>query len=121
MSGIEFLLDTNMVIGLLRGSAPAVELKKTLAIGDQGNAVSQISRMELLGFSALSQTDEARIQEFLSFCEVLLIDAAVEAETIALRRRARLKLPDAIIAATASVHGLRLVTLDQRLRSVYPA
>jgi predicted nucleic acid-binding protein len=48
---------------------------------------------------------------------VLLLDDQIEAATIALRRRARLKLPDSIIGATAQVHGLTLLTLDERLKT----
>jgi len=39
----------------------------------------------------------------------------IEKEAIALRRHRILRLPDAIIAATAKVNGLHLVTLDERL------
>ena len=44
-----------------------------------------------------------------------LIDTSVEQVAIALRRRAGLKLPDAIVAATALTHGWQLLTLDEKL------
>jgi len=40
---------------------------------------------------------------------------AIEDATIQIRRQYGLKTPDAIIAATASVHNLELLTLDQQL------
>lgn len=46
---------------------------------------------------------------------ILGLDDETVEQVIGLRRLTRLKLPDAIILATARVHGLRLVTLDQRL------
>ncbi|MDD2712735.1 MAG: PIN domain-containing protein [Simplicispira sp.] len=46
------------------------------------------------------------------------IDLSVEDRAIALRRSRRVKLPDALIAATALVHGLQLLTLDAGLQSV---
>jgi predicted nucleic acid-binding protein len=46
---------------------------------------------------------------------VLLIDEAVERVAIHLRRAGYCKLPDAIIVATAQVHQLKLLTLDERL------
>lgn len=52
--------------------------------------------------------------EFLLDTNVV-IDEAVEAETIRLRRRTGLKLPDAIVLATARMAQARLLTLDQRL------
>jgi len=59
------------------------------------------------------------IQRLLSKFHVILLDEQIEEATIALRRRARLKLPDAIIAATAHVQGLTLLTLDERLRAAW--
>ena len=71
--------------------------------------------MELLSFKGLKPDEEARINEFLSFCHRFQVDERIEAETIAIRRQSKLLLPDAIIAATAVVYGLTLVTLDKRL------
>jgi hypothetical protein len=58
------------------------------------------------------------IDNLLAMLAVLTIDARVELAAIALRRRTRAKLPDAIIAATADVHGLVLLTLDQKLQAI---
>lgn len=43
---------------------------------------------------------------------------AIEEQTIKLRQAHRIKLPDAIIAATSVVHGLDLLTFDQKLASL---
>lgn len=115
MSGIEFLLDTNVVIGLLKGHAPAVELATRAGLRLDQAAVSQITRIELLGFPGLTDIEEATVRQFLGRCDVLMLDEAVEAETIRLRRRTGLKLPDAIVLATARIAQARLLTLDQRL------
>lgn len=53
---------------------------------------------------------------FLKAVNVILLDERIEAVTIGLRRRSKPKLPDALIAATAEVHGLVLITLDDELR-----
>ena len=119
MSGTRFLLDTNVAIGVLSRSSKAAEIAGRFGIETGGNAVSQITRIELLGFPALTEEDDANIRAFLGDCAVLIIDAAVDAKTIDLRRSTKLKLPDAILAATALVHGLRLVTLDQRLEQIF--
>jgi predicted nucleic acid-binding protein len=119
MSGPDFLLDTNVVIGLLNRSPPAHEIALAFGINLAGNAVSQISRMELLGFPKMTIEDEKGVRNFLADCEVIAIDDQVEAETISFRRRTKLALPDAIIAATAIVHGLELVSLDKRLMRTF--
>jgi len=115
MSGLEFLLDTNVVIGHLAGQAAARTLiqEKNAALGQC--AISQITRMELLSFPSLTADAQSQIEEFLSAMTVILLDDRIEAEAIAFRRRTLLKLPDSIIAATAKVHELALLTLDERL------
>ncbi len=58
---------------------------------------------------------EAIIQNFLALVDILPLSELVADKTIALRRITRLKLPDAIIAATAITHNLILVTCDKNL------
>lgn len=115
MNGAKCLLDTNVVIGLLKQHAKAIELIDTHKLDLNQLAISQITRMELLGYPDLPQAEEQQIQRFLQSCQVLFIDEAVEQRAIQLRRHANCKLPDAIIAATALVHQLTLLTLDERL------
>ena len=50
----------------------------------------------------------------LSLFEVLSLSAAVADVAATIRRERRLKLPDAIILATARSHGLRLVTRNTK-------
>jgi toxin FitB len=75
-----------------------------------GHHLSVINRMELLGF----QDVPATIQEFADTARIYPLDDEVEAKTIALRKLYRLKLPDAIIAATAMVHDLKLLTRNTK-------
>jgi predicted nucleic acid-binding protein len=118
MSGTDFLLDTNVVIGLLSCAPAAQMMAHEFDIDHSRIFVSPITRIELVSFPELVASEELVIQEFLSDCTVLTIDVSVERECIMLRRWTRLKLPDAIIAATAKVHGIKLLTLDRRLRQV---
>ena len=115
MSGTEFLLDTNMVIGLLKGYGPAVNLAEQSGLVLDKAAVSQITRMELLGYPQLTDEEDREIHSFLAACQVRLLDEQVEAVAIRLRRSGTFKLPDAIVAATAITGSLRLLTLDQGL------
>lgn len=118
MSGIDWLLDTNVVIGLLKGHPAALELVQRSGLTLQRAAVSQITRMELLGFPALTADEASAVTGFLSACHVQLIDDRVEAEAIRLRRTGRLKLPDAIVLASATALGASLLTLDRQLASI---
>lgn len=115
MNGIEFLLDANMVIGLLKGHAPATSLAEQAGFSLEKAAVSQISRIELLGYPKLTDEEERGIRTFLAACKILLLDERIEAGAIRLRRSGAFKLPDAIIVASAMTASLRLLTLDQEM------
>lgn len=117
MIGIANLLDTNFVIGLMNEKPEATDIKADLGLSITNIAVSQISRIELLSYWAITASEELWLREFFNSCPVLAIDPAIEQAAIDLRRRTRLKLPDAIIGATALVHGLHLITLDARLEA----
>ena len=75
-------------------------------------AVSVITFMELLSFPGLTAEEEKSIRKFLSLCEILQIDEKVREETIRIRRKYKVKLPDSIIGATAVTQELTLLTAD---------
>jgi predicted nucleic acid-binding protein len=74
--------------------------------------VSVITKLELLKYPTITLEEERIILEFLQLVSILPINEAIENETIALSRLTKLKLPDAIIGATAIVYTARLVTRD---------
>ena len=115
MTGVEFLLDTNIVIGLLKEYEPAINLVEEIGVVLEKSAVSKITRMELLGHPKITLEDDRLIQLFLKECQVLLIDERIEVKATQLRRSGLFKLPDAIVAAIAVVKDLRLLTLDKNL------
>ncbi len=118
MNGARFLLDTNFIIGLLKGNPAIADLVRERGMVLAECAYSSITRMELLGYPGITGEHEQAITGLLSVLTYLAITPEVEAETIQLRRAFKLKLPDAIILATARVHGLELLTLDQGLAAV---
>ncbi len=103
------LIDTNILIDCAGGVKHAVrELDRY-----QELAVSRIVRIEFL-LGAKTSVVEASRKSLLKEFELLEVDAAVSLETIVIRQRTRLRLPDAIILATARVHGIVLVTTKHR-------
>jgi predicted nucleic acid-binding protein len=113
-------LDTNAIIDFLKEEAEAADLSALIMENDC--FVSVITKLELLKYSHITADEEARILAFLELTPVLPLTPAIEQETIAISRTSKLKLPDAIIAATAIVYGAEVVTNDAHFRDcTYPA
>lgn len=75
-------------------------------------AISAITRAEVL--TGFDEADWARPMSLLVHFPVLAVDTAVADEAARLRRQYRWKLPDALQAAFAILHGLQLVTRNSR-------
>lgn len=108
-SRVNALFDTNILIDCTAGiQAASDEL-------DRYDRVA-ISRIVWIEFLTGAKTPQMEIQRrsLLGEFELLEIDAAVAAEAILIRQNTRLRLPDALILATARVHGLLLVTRNHR-------
>lgn len=101
---VKVLFDTNILIDYLNG----VELAKAELDRYANKAISLITWMEVL--VGVTPATDAIIRNFLNDFERLPIDARVSEAAVELRKKYRIKLPDAIIWATAQVHGRILVT-----------
>jgi predicted nucleic acid-binding protein len=66
------LLDTNIVLGFLKQQPNLMKLFQ-LELSGRPYLVSEITRIELLGYPNLTQTEETVIEEFLGFVEILPI------------------------------------------------
>ena len=113
MSGDKYLLDTNIILYILSGS-------ETIArhLNQKIFYISVISEIELLGYKALSLKQEKSIKDFISNFRIISIDEAIKNESIALRKKYSLKLPDCIVAATAITLNLTFITSDKQFRQV---
>lgn len=103
------LVDSCILIDFLSGQRPARAFLETV----DGAAISLVTWMEVI-VGAADPDEEAVIRGFLSAFEILPIDARVAEEAVLLRRTLRLKLPDAIVLATAHVHGRALATRNTK-------
>ncbi len=117
MPGERFLLDTNAVVALLRGNARLLELVG----GAEWLAISIITRLEFLAFERLGRADARLFGRFLEQVVVVPLtndDADLIEAALRLRKKYRLKLPDAIVAASALVNDAALVTADREFDRV---
>jgi len=108
-SAVTLLLDSNVLIDVLRGERQALDWLEAQAAG---LAISVISWMEVL--EGCEAHEGERVGAWLQTFRQLELDQAVAAEAVACRKEFRMRLPDAVILATARCHGLRLVTRNTR-------
>ena len=118
MSGIKYLLDTNFILGMLKSTPEVLAVVGSTGLMAHQCAFSAITRMELLGYPGITAEEDALIRQRLGQFTYLAITPSVEDKAIHLRRTRRVKLPDALIAATALSHELELFTMDAGLQSV---
>jgi predicted nucleic acid-binding protein len=84
------------------------------AIDTETGAISVVTRAEVLAWpSHTAQSLQEATIGMACFAQ-LSVDAAVADEAARIRRQTHLKLPDALIAATALLHGLPVVTANAR-------
>lgn len=105
MNGNSALLDSNIIIYLSKRELPFTFLDKFDKL-----LISVISYMEVLGFKFRNKEEENFVKELIDLFEVQFIDRNVAEKAIEIRKQNRIKLPDAIIAATATMENLCLVT-----------
>jgi predicted nucleic acid-binding protein len=105
---VKIVLDTNAVLYFLAG-----RLAQPLPPAEF--FVSTITEIELLSYPVLKPEEEAEIQAFLSDVTIIELNRDIKTSAIALRRQHRLKLPDALIVATAQYLDAELLTNDAKL------
>lgn len=85
---------------------------------DQGPNLSVITAIEALSWITLDKSKEAILQTFIQDANILYITPDIVKECVSLRRNKKIKTPDAIIAATAIVHHLVLITSDKDFNAI---
>jgi predicted nucleic acid-binding protein len=105
---VKALFDTNILIDHLRG----IEGARTELGRYEDKAISIVTWMEVL--VGAPPPAAAATRGFLDSFVVVPIDTAVAERAVALRQVHRVKLPDAIVWASAQAHGRLLVTRDTK-------
>lgn len=112
MNGNNFLVDTNFLIYLLNG--------RTVVTPYLNNNffISEITEMEMLGVKGVAP-DILKIRPALpENCYTITFNSNIKEIAIRLKQQSTLKLPDAIVAASALYMSLPLVTADKRFSKI---
>jgi predicted nucleic acid-binding protein len=102
-----YLIDTNVIIDYLGNKLPS----KNLEFIDRNKLrISIISKIEVLSWSKATSDYIDIVSRFIGLSDTLNLDELVTNKTIEIRKQHRVKLPDAIIAATCMAYGYGLIT-----------
>ena len=108
--GQRFIIDSNVIIDYTSTRLPQNGSDFIEPIFNTDFIISVVVKIEVLGYSDVPEKLFA-LEEFLDTATILPLDETITKQTIQLRRHyKKLKLGDAIIAATALVHGLILIS-----------
>src|SRR5208283_1005288 len=108
---MRWLLDSNVLIDALAGLPHGVRVLQEARKRPEVSVIySAITRIEVLGFPNLSEQEEAAVRRLLNEFEEVAVSNAVVERTIQIRKLVRLKIPDALIAASADTAQAVVVT-----------
>ena len=109
--GIKYLWDTNTAIYYLQKLFPplAEQFIDELLMREIP-VISAITEIELLCWKTATEKDLNILRNFIKDAYVIELEQTIKEKTADLRKMYKIKLPDAIIAATALIYNLTLIT-----------
>lgn len=113
MSGNKLFVDTNILIYLLNGDS---DISKIL--DGKELVISVISELELKSFPNVTQTELAIIDSLVEECQVINLNQEIKKLAIEIRSTRKMKLPDAIVAASAYYSKLPIFTADKEFEKL---
>jgi len=108
MSGRVLVLDTNIIIYL---SQRQIKIRD-FASEEDFLCISAITYMEALGYPFKSSEEEFFVKGLCNACNIIDLTKPIIEKTIEIRKHVKIKLPDAIIAASALDYNASLVTVN---------
>jgi predicted nucleic acid-binding protein len=115
MNGIDLqaFCDTNIAIYLLSGDEHLAELLQGM-----DTKLSFITELELLSKPNITSEETTKTKAFINQCTVVDISPTIKRKVIEIRQKVKIKLPDAIIAASAITMGLPIITADKQFEKI---
>jgi hypothetical protein len=111
--GQQYLIDSNVVIDYLAGKFTLDGMLFINEIVNDIPFISVITKIEILGYKSPEEANQL-LSDFVDDSVVIELTEDVVLQTIELRKELKIKTPDAIIAATAMVNQLVLLTRNKK-------
>ena len=112
MNGNNFFVDTNFLIYLLNGN-PVVNPY----LGNN-YFISEITEMEMLGVKKISAATLKIRRALLDNCYLNNFNSEIKKIAVEIKQKVQIKLPDAIVAASAIHIGLPIITADKDFKKI---
>ncbi len=109
-----YLIDTNILIYYFNKNIPEGSRPKLVKIFKENFNISVITKMEFLGFKQHTEESFKKAKKLIEYAEVVELEEEIVDAVITLKRKKNIKLPDAIIAATAMLNHWTLVTRNEK-------
>ena len=113
MNGNKYIIDTNIILYILGGNKKLAEMLNNKKIH-----ISFITELELLGYKKITEKDKIIIKDFLSNCNIIDINSQIKEYTLQIKQKQLVRLPDAIIGATALFLNIPLLTSDKGFEKI---
>jgi len=114
----QYLIDNNAISNFFSGLFIEKGMNFMAEVLDQTPVISVITEIEALSWVNPDKSKEQIVKAFIQDATVLALSPAVVAQCIIIRRNRRIRIPDAIMAATAIVHSLTLITSDSDFNNI---
>ncbi len=112
--GSKILVHTNIAIGYIGNRLNVQSMDKLDNLFNNQYHLSVINKIKMLGYPDLNKNEEKKFKLLINHSIMHPIDDKTIEMTISIRKKNRIKLPDAIIAATCLINGLDLLTLNTK-------
>lgn len=108
----QYLIDNNVISNYFSGNFSEKAIHFIAEAFDQIPNISVITQIEALSWINPDKSKEEIVKSFVDDANKLTLSQEVIAQCVKIRRSKKIKTPDSIIAATAIVHNLTLITSD---------
>jgi len=107
-----YLIDTNVIGNFTSVKFSEKAMNFLAEVIDETPNISIITKIEALSWRSVIIQEEASVKSFVNYSNIIALSDIIVDECIEIRRNCKIKTPDAIIAATAIVNDLTLLTSD---------
>jgi len=113
-----YLINNNVISNFLAGRFTKSALDFVGEIIDQTPSISVITQIEALSWVNPDKQKEAAIRSFISDAHIIPLSDEVVKKCVSIRRAKKTRTPDAVIATTAIVHDMTLLTSDNDFQGI---